>query len=89
MHTPLEPVVVRVSESRPSCHVCLFQVVIPRPSQAGPAADPPGVGLVFLEYEDTKSAEKARLALNGRMFGEKPVEASVFDLAKFEAQQYE
>jgi splicing factor U2AF subunit len=66
-----------------------MQVVIPRPSKDGPAADPPGVGLVFLQYEDTKSADKARLALNGRMFGERPVEASIFDQAKFDAQQYE
>lgn len=64
-------------------------MIIPKPSQEGPAADPPGVGLVFLEYQDTKSAEKARLALNGRMFGEKPVIASIFDQSKFEAQQYE
>eukprot|EP00775_Hariotina_reticulata_P010491 gene10491-10650_t len=55
------------------------QVVIPRPNSAGSQHDPPGVGLVFLEYEDTKSAEKARLALNGRMFGDKPVVASIFD----------
>jgi hypothetical protein len=66
----------------------LLQVVIPRPSKAGPDGDPPGVGLVFLQYEDARSAEKARLALNGRMFGERPVEASIFDQAKFDAQQY-
>lgn len=65
------------------------QVVIPRPSPDGPKADPSGVGLVFLEYEDTTSAEKARLALNGRMFGDKPVQASIFDQAKFDAQQFE
>jgi splicing factor U2AF subunit len=64
------------------------QVVIPRPSKAGPAADPPGVGLVFLQYEDARSTEKARLALNGRMFGDRPVEASIFDQAQFDAQQY-
>jgi splicing factor U2AF subunit len=68
--------------------LCL-QVVIPRPSKDGPASDPPGVGLVFLQYEDATSADKARLALNGRMFGERPVEASIFDQAKFDAQQYE
>eukprot|EP00879_Flechtneria_rotunda_P013232 GHRR01013817.1.p1 GENE.GHRR01013817.1~~GHRR01013817.1.p1 ORF type:complete len:453 (+),score=205.82 GHRR01013817.1:1432-2790(+) len=67
----------------------LKQVVIPKPTAEDPATDPPGVGLVFLEYEDTKSAEKARLALSGRMFGEKPVVASIFDQAKFDAQQYE
>jgi splicing factor U2AF subunit len=67
----------------------LMQVVIPCPSSDGPGSDPPGVGLVFLQYEDTTSADKARLALNGRMFGERPVEASIFDQAKFDAQQYE
>jgi hypothetical protein len=47
------------------------------------------VGLVYLEYEDTKSAEMARLALNGRMFGDKPVVASIFDQHLFDAQAYQ
>lgn len=66
-----------------------MQVVIPRPNGDDPSADPPGVGLVFLEYEDAVSAEKARLALNGRLFGDTPVQASIFDQDKFDAQQYE
>lgn len=62
---------------------------MPRPAKAGdPSGDPPGVGLVFLHYEDARSAEKARLALNGRMFGERPVEASIFDQAAFDACQF-
>ena len=28
----------------------LSSLVIPQPSQAGPAADPPGVGLVFVQF---------------------------------------
>lgn len=69
--------------------LCCLQVVIPKPNSAGPQHDPPGVGLVYLEYEDTKSAEMARLALNGRMFGDKPVVASIFDQHLFDAQAYQ
>lgn len=52
-------------------------MVIPRPSGAGPQQDPPGVGLVYLEYGDAKSAEKARLALHGRTFGDRTVAATL------------
>lgn len=55
----------------------LLQVVIPKPGAAGPASDPPGVGLVFLEYEDARSAEKARVALNGRSFEDRSVVATL------------
>jgi len=64
-----------------------LQVVIPRPSQQGPDHDPAGVGLVFLEYEDVVSAESS-FGLERRMFGEKPVVASVFDQDLFNAQLY-
>lgn len=55
----------------------LLQVVIPRPSTAGPEQDPPGVGLVYLEYGDARSAEKARVALHGRTFGDRVVAAAL------------
>lgn len=55
--------------------LCALQVVIPKPSSSGPGADPPGVGLVYLEYGDSKSAEKARFALNGRTFEDRVVAA--------------
>jgi len=58
------------------CGLCL-QVVIPKPSASGPDGDPPGVGLVYLEYEDPKSAEKARVALDGRKFEERSVVATL------------
>lgn len=58
--------------------MCVWlQVVIPRPSSAAPQQDPPGVGLVYLEYADAKSAEKARLALHGRTFGDRTVAATL------------
>ncbi len=52
-------------------------MVMPRPSTSGPDLDPPGVGLVYLEYEDAKSAEKARLALHGRTFEDRVVAATL------------
>lgn len=67
----------------------LLAVVIPKPSKAGTESDPPGVGLVFLKYEDPKSAERAQLALNGRKYGENNIQATFFDAAKFEAGQLE
>jgi hypothetical protein len=54
-----------------------MQVVIPKPSSNGPAQDSPGVGLVYLEYEDAKSAEKARFALNSRTFEDRVVAATL------------
>jgi hypothetical protein len=55
----------------------LMQVVMPKPSSSGPVQDPPGVGLVYLQYEDAKSAEKARFALNGRTFEDRVVAATL------------
>lgn len=68
--------------------LCDAQVVIPRPARGG-GPDPAGVGLVFLEYEDARSAEKARLALDGRAFGDSTVKATLFDEAAFAAGAYE
>lgn len=65
----------------------LVQVLIPRPSPQGEGSDPPGVGLVFLEYATASSAEKARLALHGREFGDKPIAASLLDKAGFLVKQ--
>jgi len=65
----------------------LLSVVIPKPSPSGPAFDPPGVGLVFLRYQDHHSAEVARVALNGRTFGDETVMASFFDTQDFEASR--
>jgi splicing factor U2AF subunit len=62
-------------------------VLIPRPSPQGDDHDPPGVGLVFLEYATASAAEKAQLALHGREFGEKPIAASLLDKAAFLVKQ--
>lgn len=61
----------------------LVGVKIPRPDPAG-GADPPGVGLVFLCYEEPKGADRARVALNGRKFGENVAEASFYDRSKYD-----
>ena len=71
----------------------LKHVVIPRPPPASSSSfssvgcsnrqdkddDPPGVGLVFLEYADPTSAEKACVALNGRKFGDSSVVATLVE----------
>ena len=65
----------------------LRRVAIPRP--APPAADPPGVGLVFMCFEEPEAAGRARVALHGRAFGEGAVlEASLFDPAAFEVGNF-
>jgi splicing factor U2AF subunit len=68
----------------------LARVVVPRPRPAGgPGAagleDPPGVGLVFLQYEDAAGAENARVALHGREFGEGRIAASLVNAGALDA----
>jgi hypothetical protein len=53
--------------------------LLPLPVPIPAASDPPGVGYVFLEYEDWKSAERAHKALNGRRFGDNTVVAEFLD----------
>lgn len=65
----------------------LVGVEIPRPGAAG-AADPPGVGLVFLCYEDTVGAKRAQVALKGRQFGANVAEATFYDRARFDARDF-
>ncbi|KAL6757477.1 hypothetical protein V8C86DRAFT_2623885 [Haematococcus lacustris] len=63
----------------------LVSVTIPAPHPTDPSKDAPGVGLVFLRYQSPQGAERARLALDGRQFGDSLVQASFFDTAEFEA----
>ncbi len=65
----------------------LRSVIVPKPASAGPPADPPGVGLVFVDFQDQAAAQKAQSVLNGRMFADRTVQASFFDQAAFNAQQ--
>ncbi len=73
----------------------LLRVVVPRPRSDGGGGgggdeegegeeDPPGVGLVFLEYAEARSAENARLALDRREFGEGRITASLEEPAALE-----
>ena len=61
-------------------------IEIPRPRKTG--VDPPGVGLVFLAFENEKGAQKAQLALNGRKFGENTIQSSFFDEGLFVRKQW-
>ena len=63
----------------------LTSIEAPRPSKSG--SDPPAVGLVFLAFENEKSAQKAQLALNGRKYGENTIRSSFYDEGKFVRKQ--
>ncbi|XXG45568.1 hypothetical protein AAC387_Pa02g0622 [Persea americana] len=65
----------------------LISVVIPRPNPNGEPS--PGVGKVFLEYDDTDGAAKARQGLNGRKFGGNPVVAVFYPENKFSQEEYD
>ena len=56
---------------------------MPRPSAKGPHADPPGVGLVFVEFEVLADAEHAQRRLDKRSFAGRRVAATFFDEATF------
>ncbi|XP_073122435.1 splicing factor U2af large subunit B-like isoform X1 [Henckelia pumila] len=65
----------------------LVNVIIPRPSPNNEQA--PGVGKVFLEYEDIEGATKARQGLHGRRFGGKEVVAVFYPENKFSEGVYD
>lgn len=44
---------------------------------------------VFLEYDDTDGAAKARAGLNGRKFGGNPVVAVFYPENKFSQEEYD
>ncbi|RZC50936.1 hypothetical protein C5167_019362 [Papaver somniferum] len=65
----------------------LVSIIIPRPNAN--AEQTPGVGKVFLEYVDTTSSAKAKLALDGRKFGGNEVKAVYYPEDKFSVGHYE
>ncbi|XP_075501297.1 splicing factor U2af large subunit A-like isoform X2 [Primulina tabacum] len=65
----------------------LVNVIIPRPPSNNEPA--PGVGKVFLEYEDVEGATKARQGLHGRKFGGKEVVAVFYPENKFSEGVYD
>ncbi|KAK9852567.1 hypothetical protein WJX84_003127 [Apatococcus fuscideae] len=65
----------------------LRSVIVPKPAPGGPTEDPPGVGLVFVDFQEQAAARKAQSVLNGRMFADRTVQASFFDQAAFDAQE--
>jgi splicing factor U2AF subunit len=77
----------------------LLEVVIPRPSGDGPDTKLSGgrdsgprigvaVGRIFARFANVESCAQARNALDGRTFNSNRVDASFYDLAKFQAHQY-
>ncbi|KAL9231854.1 hypothetical protein vseg_007022 [Gypsophila vaccaria] len=65
----------------------LVNIIIPRPGPNGELA--PGVGKVFLEYEDTDGSSKARSGMNGRKFGDNLVVAVFYPENKFAEGDYD
>ncbi|KAI3928089.1 hypothetical protein MKW98_023690 [Papaver atlanticum] len=64
----------------------LVSIIIPRPNAS--EEQTPGVGKVFLEYVDTTSSAKAKLALDGRKFGGNEVKAVYYPEDKFSVGHY-
>lgn len=64
----------------------LVKIIIPRPNSNGEW--PPGVGKVFLEYNDIESCVNARNALNGRKFGGNTVSAMYYSEETFHNEDY-
>lgn len=62
-------------------------IVIPRPGDADGAAVP-GLGKVFVRYEDDAGAAAARNALHGRKFGGNVVKADFIDEAVFASRAF-
>jgi len=60
-------------------------IVIPRPDDASAA---PGLGKVFVRYEDEAGAAAARNALHGRKFGGNVVKADFIDEAVFASRAF-
>ncbi|XP_002988368.2 splicing factor U2af large subunit B isoform X1 [Selaginella moellendorffii] len=58
----------------------VLHLVIPRPSQA---AEVDGVGKVFVHFEDTGAATRARISLNGRKFDGRAVVATYYPEEQF------
>lgn len=61
---------------------------MPKPSAEGAAADPPGVGAIYVEYGDAAHAVAAAAALGGRDFGGKKVEAGFLTEEKWAAKDF-
>ena len=45
------------------------------------------MGLVFLEYQDARSAARAHAALEGRRFGANALRAEFYDPSAFDARE--
>lgn len=61
----------------------LAKIVIPKPDAGDASADPPGVGLVFVEFKSLSDAKKAQVALHGRQFADNTVVATFYNEGKF------
>ncbi|KAF3656852.1 Splicing factor U2af large subunit B, partial [Capsicum annuum] len=65
----------------------LVKIVIPRPRPDGEPT--PGVGKVYLEFEDVETSSRAQQGLNDRKYGSKFIVALFYPKNKFADQDYE
>jgi splicing factor U2AF subunit len=63
-------------------------VHVPRPSGGANSEDPPGVGLVLIEFADSESAMNARNALHNRKFDNRTVEATLMTQEDYESKNW-
>lgn len=66
----------------------ISSIVIPRPA-AQLEQDPPGVGLVFLAFEDASLATAAQAGLHRRKFGDSRADAVLYDQQLFDNGTYQ
>lgn len=60
----------------------ITSIILPRPGAAA-AEDPPGVGMVFVAFEEAANAAAAQAGLHRRKFGENRVVADFYDQQLF------
>lgn len=66
----------------------VVSVHIPRPA-ADPANDPPGVGLIFVQFDNVFSSAGAIRALHGRLFNGNHVNATFYSEEKLTSKAFE
>ncbi len=64
-------------------------IFAPRPSSDSPDKDPPGVGLIFVNFDALESAVQAQKRLNGRAFGDSVTDARFYDETAFSRQRFQ
>ena len=67
----------------------ISSIVAPRPVPGDMRADPPGVGLIFVLFEQLEAAVQGQRRLNGRLFGASATDAKFYDEKAFARQRFQ